>query len=1658
MSILLGQFKPISLFNADIAALDSFNNFGYAQNKLWWTKGELVTATSIKITIYSALSIRNPSVDEQNQTISLLGSTGLAFENASMYASGDDIFGAITYKFYLTGAAQWNQRVTYLYSQNGGSTWSYVTFVGYAGSSAPTQEMFVFRSFHLGGSVIYGIYSYQDVSLSQNLVVMRDIVGGVTSWSTNDLNAPDEIKQGTPYYDPIEQTTYYYFSYRDTSLDIIKKRFNGSAFTTIETLDLTAPTIWSPLVSLYFVQGNYEYSIDPYTYNYRVLGTTEWKNISETGTPTNGVCWCYSLQGHYQIAFTGWKDGIFHHGILGAIGRIQNTSKDLYVGISNCAGSGFLTTGSEILEYQPSSVRMNDLNGLPMELDSGQLDYNNASLDVQDISLAQIFEKDDYAIIFKDFLTYQLKNVQQYYLWDNDYKGTPRIPGVDDWGTPENPELNFSDESIGDGYIAVIAEKNGHDHPLYFYSGASGSYVKAIFDVSGSPTSGVFDLWICNLDRNDIFFLDIRDDGNNLLRIGWRSGDIQYYASSTYTTIYTPSDDTWFHWSIIFDLSGTWSLIVDGTTQYGPYSYQGTPTSINDFLFISNATFSVDGEMWVDSICATWNGYPYGSPNLFREVFDYKGTPRIPGIVDFGTESDQILPSTGGINFSTLEIQTFEENHQNVVHAIHSTGSWLYEDIGTAVSSGILELWFKPGQTNKIIPIQISNGSNQYICRVLFQSDGNIDFQGTTNDPDLIAYEIKWYHIRIDFTRNDNCYFYLDGDLKSTITGNNIADSNYLPRIESGSSDSEYWTDSWALKEYGYPPTFSANLFPSDTEQIAEVSVSKIGFPEDGRRKMTFNMRYGEDLKRPITLSAENKTVTEIAALLQAFNRYSEIQVSGASSDLFSVNWKQQPLEQCLDELADLDGLNWYVSKAANHPIILDDLSNVDSMTYNYKNWVGILQWGDYLFPIAKDLFDVTYSIGSTNTLLVQKQYLGHKDYLEFNDGTSTQTKLRKNITSSVKGNIEFYIGSDNAISFLAVSLMDGNSESNSIHFALFSGYFQYFTLGTGWTVIQSANINQWYRVRIEYNMGVDWSIYIDGTFINTYTGFYGSPVEFDYLQIRTAASISDFVSYIDGISLTIYDAEINSIQNYNDNFYEIEKSDDPQTASIIEVNGGLGTNGERIVAIENVDGIEGKIYSTTNPSFNQTEANKLALELKTQKSVEILQVRGKFGPEKPFQWGYRTLFSYPFDPININEQFLAIIQKVSYEIVTGINSFLFSDAIVREAKSDTGITSRTNQQLVNAVHAKTNSPDEDGISPAVIDVDSNNNFGAHPEVENFTEKKIDGTDPSGDWSNSTIGGGTETYSASESLTNSLTNETINIKHVMVLEDDATAANYCRIIKSNISGKTIFSGFIATSDITKITYVMFYEDVTRIGQFGCGGGNGLFFYDGSTQILISSIVANTIYHWTCVFDATNDLVDIYINGVYNSTQSLENNITTEITILHWRNSSSYASYTGYHITSYEGNSLAEAFSSLFDGTLLAKGVVINGIPNPWEWKIRDIPETSPDYDDTDMVTAGDDTSYHLWDISAIVGKRSVDVIIHIDVTDNVAGSEIWIKKNGHTYEGGCDVALSIVANQDNHGTILTQTCEDGCLQLRSTPAPSAWTSIELFVYAFRNGK
>lgn len=555
---------------------------------------------------------------------------------------------------------------------------------------------------------------------------------------------------------------------------------------------------------------------------------------------------------------------------------------------------------------------------------------------------------------------------------------------------------------------------------------------------------------------------------------------------------------------------------------------------------------------------------------------------------------------------------------------------------------------------------------------------------------------------------------------------------------------------------------------------------------------------------------------------------------------------------------------------------------------------------------------------------------------------------------------------------------------------------------------------------------------------------------------------------------------------------------------------------------------------------------------------------------------------------------------------------------------------------------------------------------GTNADVNEFTADQIDGTDSG--WTNSDGAGCESSYVAKKGFLNGFLYD--------ILQQLDNGAGVC-LVEHTVTGYVVFSGKFASSDITKQIKIEFYESATRIGYLEIVASK-IRWYQGAAQDILDPSVNNTIYHWALVFSAADDEVDVYIDGTFISTETLENNITTEITKIRYTTDAATTGPTGYHSELYKGNSLVDAmhtYSSIsplltttydfnlksqthpqvqkliaeetgyivsvrpsgqvyldqyansgitidrdaaqgityisrmkernekfsritfYGGFYNGKQITAEGFGEPnfgdyedwfpmidgreagdiyydddgnpkshrldamvvkaianrnivikkqilgkrgvgpihpgtsltynngyykinsetwncWRrvkyngitdnnrveiadsflsptkadpedsredqvnaaigenadnitkneqnvgnveerltWKDRD--SDTWDFEKAAIVALGDNTDWHDLDLSGIVGEKEMEMIVHLDGTDNASGSEIRIRTNGYTGIRGTGVVHTHVAGQEAHNNVELKTDEDGIIEIQCDPKPSDWTSINLFVRRYR---
>jgi hypothetical protein len=125
--------------------------------------------------------------------------------------------------------------------------------------------------------------------------------------------------------------------------------------------------------------------------------------------------------------------------------------------------------------------------------------------------------------------------------------------------------------------------------------------------------------------------------------------------------------------------------------------------------------------------------------------------------------------------------------------------------------------------------------------------------------------------------------------------------------------------------------------------------------------------------------------------------------------------------------------------------------------------------------------------------------------------------------------------------------------------------------------------------------------------------------------------------------------------------------------------------------------------------------------------------------------------------------------------------------------------------------------------------------------------------------------------------------------------------------------------------------------------------------------------------------------------------------------------------------------------------------LISNTENRVTW-VDDAPvEATPDFDETDLT---DDLLWNDLDISSIVGAKRVRVQINLHGTDNVAGSEIWVRPNGDAIDRP-NVLYADVAGKESLSIFCVTTDASGIIEIKTDPKPTSWTEIEIYIMDHR---
>ena len=523
------------------------------------------------------------------------------------------------------------------------------------------------------------------------------------------------------------------------------------------------------------------------------------------------------------------------------------------------------------------------------------------------------------------------------------------------------------------------------------------------------------------------------------------------------------------------------------------------------------------------------------------------------------------------------------------------------------------------------------------------------------------------------------------------------------------------------------------------------------------------------------------------------------------------------------------------------------------------ENLAGVVQFQDR--NGNDDLSAFTLSTPTDTSITVIGLKNGRKNRLRLLDesGANLLTVLLPISNTATTGFYEFHVMSEDLginSTRMDFILYDG-STSHMLEFEIFDGNFTYYD-GSRHTIV-AITYNVEYNIKITFDTGGTWSVEINGISYGPF-GYVGTPSIFDNFYIRTN----------NGRTADIY---FDSLGFSWDGFV---------SGSTKKINAFIGYGSE----------IGEAWFSTGDPETSIMQLSFKDYTSGTVKSLTVLEIYK--APE-------HTLIrrTKPFNDEWVKEYTDA--------------GKLFYGGKVKDNDSDNRLMyiylmkSWQDENEETKVIANLSQYTHKELLEYVLD-----NFsryrkygpGTNADVLEF-DQGLTGWVITGDDANETA-----TYLSKKAFVNGF------MYNVLELWDNDAASNLLAD-NTNFSG-TVVSFWIATSDVTKTNYWYLYEGGTVIVTFYILSSK-IQINGGGIQILLDPAVNDIKYHFALNFNVSDDTVDVYINGVFNSTQNLQNNITTEITRILIGTNTGHSGY--YHYTSqvYVGNSLIDAmhtFSSI----------------------------------------------------------------------------------------------------------------------------------------------
>ena len=212
-----------------------------------------------------------------------------------------------------------------------------------------------------------------------------------------------------------------------------------------------------------------------------------------------------------------------------------------------------------------------------------------------------------------------------------DYKkiGNMAKTGVVQWGTASNPDLtDWTDTSEAGNTNTVIAELDGHKNVLEQDDQSDAGNCDTYLSFS-AQTTGTVEGWFRTTDNTKNSYIRFGNaTSSSYISIFISTGNFNYTDGSPHVIV-ACANDTWYHYKLTFDTTGTWSIIINGTS-YGPYAYDGSPANFTKLTLITSTANSA-WQTYHDGLGFSWDGYKSSSGYQTQLFEGFKQLPTTKG-------------------------------------------------------------------------------------------------------------------------------------------------------------------------------------------------------------------------------------------------------------------------------------------------------------------------------------------------------------------------------------------------------------------------------------------------------------------------------------------------------------------------------------------------------------------------------------------------------------------------------------------------------------------------------------------------------------------------------------------------------------------------------------------------------------------------------------------------------------------------------------------------------------------------------------------------------------------------------------------------------------------------------------------------------------------